>query len=114
MASVNRRAIGGIKHYVDSAGDYTQLVRWLKESLVNPAPVHTIITSKFQFNLLNVGYTIGIEQLSNPEIIPQCIDIIYFGGIVDTTVFSEILNGDSFSTTVSNVLDGGTPYSNFC
>jgi hypothetical protein len=114
MPSVNRKAIGGIKHYLDSAGDYTQAVRWLKEAIITPAPVHTIITTGFNFNLLRVATLIINDQLSNPQLRDQCIDILYFGGVVDTTVFYEILNGETVSIVGNTLLDGGTPYSNFC
>ena len=113
MSSVNRKSIGGHTWKLDSAAEFTQLIRWLNESRVQPAPVHSIISVPLAGSLLSIANLIQLEQLNSRPI--PCSTALLYGGAAPTTDFSRTLDGENVTFAGDFILeDGGTPSSIFC
>lgn len=115
MSTVNRKNISGPNYQLDDASEYTQLIRWSRESIIKPAPVHSTISIPVSVNLLSIAQLVLSEQLSVPLVITECATTTLYGGGVYTIDFNITLDGENATFAGEFILeDGGTPASIFC
>ena len=115
--SINRITLSRAGYNLQSASDYTQLRRWLSESIVAARPGFGSSSGlRFSFSLAAAAAVIVRNQMTRAFIAPPCIlATFYSGGTPGPNIITFTYDGNGVTLPDNySLLDGGKPDTNFC